>query len=88
MPFGTSTAIEYVLKGDNVNYVQEDGIIYDVDKTAVYVGSSTASGDIVFPETVTRVKAYAFVRNESITGLTFKGHIDAIEWGAFFNVLT
>ena len=84
MPFGTSTAIEYVLKGDNVNYVQEDGIIYDVDKTAVYVGSSTASGDIVFPETVTRVKAYAFVRNESITGLTFKGHIDAIEWGAFF----
>lgn len=84
MPFGTTTAIEYVLKGDNVNYVQEDGIIYDVDKTAVYVGSSTASGDIVFPETVTRVKAYAFVRNKSITGLTFKGHIDAIEWGAFF----
>lgn len=26
MPFGTTTAIEYVLKGDNVNYVQEDGI--------------------------------------------------------------
>jgi hypothetical protein len=63
--------------------VQENGIIYDADKTVVLFVNDTVTGELAIPLTVTRIAPYAFA-NSALSKITLHSGVTEIGEGAFY----
>lgn len=57
---GCTSLKSYSLSGESMAYAVEEGVIYDIDKTAIVAFPSGKTGEIIIPNTVTTVGNYAF----------------------------
>ena len=64
---------------DNAKYAAQQGILYKKDSNGVItdlcVASRGATGEIVIPNTVTKIWAQAFMNNENITSVKFSAEL-------------
>ena len=70
--------------GASKKYALENGILYSKDKTKVFLLSASVSGELVLPETVREISAYAFAESK-VTKLTLSSKFEKIGEGAFAN---
>ena len=77
-PFSTGVAIAYPKDG----VVQEDGTIYDADKTSLYFVPYAVT-DFTIPNSVTSIGDFAFYKCSGITSVTIPNSVTAIGNGAF-----
>ena len=69
---------------DNSNYTEENGVLYNKNKTELIVWPS-ANGNITIPSTVETIRSSAFEECLSLTGVTISEGVIAIERNAFQN---
>ena len=68
----------------NLTYAAKDGILYNRKMTTIVSGAG-ASGDIVIPDTVTKIHAYAFEGNHKITSVTTGNGIKKLPENVFYD---
>ena len=73
---------EIVLQNSNTGYVQEDGIIYNLDKTVVYSCSPNKTGKYVMPDSVTTISNNAF-KGSKLTEVTVSNNVSDIVYYSF-----
>jgi hypothetical protein len=67
----------------NPNYSSEDGIVFDKEKTALFVFPAGRTGNYTVPDRVTRIKGNAFRDCHGLTGVTLPPSIEVVEFSAF-----
>ena len=73
---------------DNENLSVEDGIIYNADKTAIqYVMKDIATANLVIPDGVTEIGAYAFIGQTSLKTVSLPAGLQSIGSYAFQNCI-
>lgn len=74
------------IKKGNPNFICEDGILYNDDKTAIYqVLAGREKSTYVMPNTVTEIKKYAFWGCENLEEIGVSSHLEKIGDYAFSN---
>jgi len=74
------------VKKGNPNFICEDGVLYNDDKTAVYqVLAGREKSTYVMPNTVTEIKKYAFWGCENLEEVGVSSHLEKIGDYAFSN---
>jgi hypothetical protein len=78
-PFSNGIAISYPT--DDIFI--EDGIIWNADKSKIYFVPITYTGDFIIPNSVTAIKAYAFLGCTALGALTIPNSVTSIGIYAF-----
>ena len=84
---GTAPKVDVVFGANVQNYVMENGVIYNKDKTEVVFSTSAATGKYVLPETVTYIGYFAF-SGSKFTEVTLSNNITTLVYGAFDSCTT
>ncbi len=66
----------------STKYAEENGVIYNKDKTKLLFVNGSVNGEFTLPETVTEIGSYAFA-NGNITKVTLHGGVTTLGEGAF-----
>ncbi len=69
------------LASGNKYFVKEDGVLYDINKTKIYIADGSVTS-YTMPDSVTTVCGYAFA-GTSITEFSFNSNITTIPYGCF-----
>jgi len=70
----------------NTEYLSEDGILYNMNKTLLHTYPSGKNGtEFSIPTTVTTIGRYAFCWNKSLTSITIPNSVTEIGRNAFYN---
>ena len=79
-----SEITDFVISADNPNFVTENGLLMDKEKTTVYAyAPGHAQTELVLPSTVKVIKTYAFQSAVNLTKLTLPQGLERIEEYAF-----
>ena len=70
---------------DNTSFVEEDGVIYNEDKTKVITCDKEKAGEYIMPDTVTEIGAFAFSGCENLTSVDISNGVTNIAYAAFSN---
>ncbi len=62
--------VNFIVSHGNLNFSSENGVLYNGDKTTLYIAPSTLTGEFTIPATVTKIYNSAFMRCQQITGIT------------------
>lgn len=68
---------------DNPNYSSADGILYDKAQTTLIRAPYGVSGEVVLPDSVTKIASGAFADCVGVNKITLPAGLQAIESGAF-----
>lgn len=66
-------------------FVEEDGVIYNSDKTKVLSCNTDKAGAYIMPDTVTEIADYAFEGCTELTSVDISSNVTSIAYGAFAN---
>lgn len=77
--------IRFGYDAPNDYYVTEDGVTYNREKTFIISCDSEKSGKYVMPDTVTKVREYAFDGCKNLTEVTISNKVTDIAYGTFAN---
>ena len=69
-------------------YVEENGVIYNQNKTKILYANVSASGEdgvFTLPQSVTEIAAYAFANNQGVTEIVLHNGVEKIGEYAFLN---
>ena len=66
-------------------FVEENGVIYNANKTKVVHATSELSGEYVMPNTVTEIADNAFWGCTELTSVVISNNVTEIAYGAFMN---
>ncbi len=77
--------VELVFTEAGTNFIEENDVIYNEDKTKVVMCAPEKTGDLVLPSTVTEISPYAFAFCEELTGVTIPNGVTQIAYCAFTN---
>ncbi len=79
-----NTLKEISVDEDNANYSSKNGVLFDKEKTTLYLFPNDASSFIYsLPETVETIFAYAFSGNSNLSIINFSDSLREIGTGAF-----
>lgn len=78
---GCSKLTNIDMSADNAVYSSEDGVLYDKNKTTLYICPGGKKGDFTIPASVTNVAASAFACCAGLTSVTIPSSVVSI--GAF-----
>ncbi len=70
---------------DNTSFVEEDGVIFNADKTKVITCDKDKAGSYIMPDTVTEIGAFAFAGCEKLTSISISNGVTNIAYAAFSN---
>ena len=71
-----------ILLAGSQTYTQENGILYNANKTKVFYVNPSVTGDVTLPATVTEIGAYAFAYT-NVDKVTFSAALTKLGVGAF-----
>ena len=74
---------EVIMTGENENYRYIDGIMYDRDLTRIIFTTENIPADVILPDTVTTIPAYAFQNNSVIRSIVIPKGVTILEDGVF-----
>ena len=75
---------DFEISGDNANFVTENGLLMDKEKTTVYAyAPGNKQTELVLPSTVKTIKKYAFQSAINLTKLTLPQGLEIIDEYAF-----
>lgn len=74
---------DVAVDSSNPNYLSENGILYNKNKTTLIHCPTSTSGDFIVPGTVINVESYAFSGSSHLTGITILGSVQTIGSHAF-----
>lgn len=77
------TVTELIVAEGNAAYYSKDGIIYEKKNASLFRCPAGRSGDVVIPDGVKEIGAFAFYECESITSVTLPEGLQSIERSAF-----
>ena len=80
---GCSTDLIITVANNNDNFVIQDEILYNKEKTTLLKAQGSISGSITIPEGVTSIDPYAFQNCTSITSITIPASVTSIGDWAF-----
>ena len=69
--------------GNNAYYSTEDGVLFNKDKTEIYVFPRSKEGNYTIPNSVTEISSYQFSRCTGLTGITIPNTVTEIGYSAF-----
>ena len=70
---------------DSVAFVEEDGVIYNANKTKVISCDKEKAGTYEMPETVTEIAEYAFFECSKLTEVTVSKNVTDLAYCSFWN---
>lgn len=79
---GNTFGFDVIIDSDNPNFIAENGIIYNRDKTNIIATYKIFSGTLSIPSTVTTIENDAFY-DQGISELNFSGKIKKLQSSAF-----
>ena len=82
---GCSSLASIKVDVNNVAYASEDGILYDKTKASIIHVPEAISGDIIIPDSVTSIGAWAFEDCDGLTSVTIPDSVTSIGDHAFSN---
>lgn len=82
---GLSSLSTIQLAMANTNFVVDDNVLYDIDKTKILCFPQLRAGDYTMPETITEMGDYQFYNCINLTGVTLSSKIKTIGQYAFAN---
>ena len=68
---------------DNPNYSVKDGVLYDKDKTAIFLVPQALKADVTIPDTVVKIAARSFLERKKLTSVTIPATVKNIEADSF-----
>lgn len=80
--FGSCNKLEIRVAADNPNYVVEDNVLYDKEKTTLMVAPK-ASGDFHVLDGVTVIDGYAFANCKQLTSVILPDSVTSVGVGVF-----
>jgi len=83
--YNCSSLTSINLNSDNPNYILQDGILYNKNKTNIIYVLTGISGSIIIPNSVTSIDAYAFQSRLSLISVTIPNSVTSIGFNAFEN---
>ena len=69
--------------GEGGNYITEDGVTYNADKTYIIFCDKEKSGTYDMPDTVTDIRSCAFLNCKKLTGVNVSNSVTEITYMAF-----
>ena len=72
-----------IVSNSNNNFTTEDGILYNKEKTSLYVCPPRKTGNVVVPNGVTRLEQYAFLNCAGLTSITLPNSLTFIHDSSF-----
>lgn len=78
------TGLMVNVAADSTKYVEENGVIFNANKTKILFVNSSTTGEYTVPATVTEIGAYAFA-NSGYTSVTLHANVTEIGEYAFYN---
>ena len=69
--------------GNNACYSAEDGVLFNKDKTEIYVFPRSKEGNYTIPNSVTEISSHQFSQCTGLTGITIPNTVTEIGYSAF-----
>lgn len=69
--------------GNNAYYSAEDGVLFNKDKTEIYVFPRSKEGNYTIPNSVTEISSRQFSQCTGLTGITIPNTVTEIGYSAF-----
>ncbi len=80
---GCSSLAEFRVNNENTSFAVIDGVLFNKEKTDLYLYPSGKAGAYTVPDSVTMIDGYAFIYSQKITSITFSDSVKTIDEYAF-----
>ena len=70
--------------GNNAHYSTEDGVLFNKDKSEIYVFPRNKGGNYTIPDSVTSIEGSAFKNCTGLISITIPNRVTSIEYDAFY----
>ncbi len=81
--FSSTGLVVINVPDENEYFSYSNNILYNKNKTEIYLGLDTLTGTLTMPNTVTKIGDYAFYHLNNITGIVLSNQLEEIGSGAF-----
>ncbi len=82
--YGCTGVTAYMVQEGNDNYISQDGVLFNKEKTTLVQYPAKKTGSYEVPEGVTVIGKGAFAKNAGLTAITIPESVTAIGEGAFY----